>query len=248
LSRIIKAAELQVLIPNESHTIIPAPKSEELSPDVQDGTILDASNLIEDAQVKAREILERAEQEAEALKANTEQELEAIRLRSKEKGYEEGYEEGWTVGQEKAGEKAASFLAILEETVQSAVRVRANSLAQTEEDFLKFSLILAEKIVRNVIEDDLSWLEPIVKEAISRLGSVEQVIVRLNPQDYHIVQSGFEDLKLSSRTEIFFEPDNTLSKGSCIIDSENGAVDARLEKRVGKLGHSLMEVLYDAEI
>lgn len=247
MSRIIKAAELQVLIPNESHTVIPAPKSKKSNPNIEEGTILQAANLIEDAQAKARQILESAVQEAEELRAHTEQELETIRLQSKEMGYEAGYEEGLSAGQEKAAEEAADLLTVLEETIQSAVTMRAKALAQSEEDFLKFSLLLAEKIVRRVIVDDLSWLESIIKEAISRLGSVERIIVHLSPEDYHLVQSHLEELELNSRTEIIFESDRSLSKGGCIIDSDNGAVDARLEKRLGKLGHHLMEVLYDGE-
>lgn len=64
MSRIIKAAELKVLVTTDDQTIIPAIPTDQVDTEsfVKGGTILDAANLLEDAQAKADEILEQAEQ------------------------------------------------------------------------------------------------------------------------------------------------------------------------------------------
>lgn len=249
MSKIIKAAELKVLVANDSQTVIPAmPALEKTAPLSEGknsaGTILEATNLIEDAQRKAEEIIIQAEKEAEALRQQLEEELESIRLKAKESGFSEGFQEGLVEGRTQALENANELISLLENVVEEGVKLRANNLAALEDDFLKLSLLLADKIVRKTIDDDIAWLRPIIKDALTALGQVEEVIVLLSPQDYALLQAYGEDLHISTRTKLVFEQDATLTPGGCLIESESGLIDARLESRLGKLAQQLLEVLY----
>jgi flagellar assembly protein FliH len=246
LSRIIKAAELKVLVTSEEQIVIPAIPSEKEGTEgfAKGATILEATNLIEDAQAKAADILARAEEEAHQRLQQAEAEVETLRLRAKEAGFAEGYEEGLEEGRQKALAKASDLLSLLESTVEEAVRLRAASLRALEDDFLKLSVFLADKVIRKAVEADISWLKPIIKEALEVLGTVDQMVVLLNPVDYALLQNYQQDLSLT-RTKLVFEQDPSITQGGCLIESETGLIDARLERRLGKLAHHLMEVLYD---
>jgi len=247
LSKIIKAADLKVLVTSDDQTIIPVIPTEKGSNEgfTKGATILDAANLLEDAQAKADEILAQAEREAQERLEQAEEEVESIRLRAKEAGFAEGYQEGLEEGRQKALEKAAELLALLQSTVDEAVRLRAANLQALEDDFLKLSVFLADKIIRKEVETDISWLQPILKEALEALGTVERAVVLLNPVDYALLQNHEQDLNLSSRAQLTFEQDPSISQGGCLIESDTGLIDARLERRLGKLAHHLLEVLYD---
>lgn len=246
MSRIIKAAELKVLVTSEEQIVIPAIPSEKEGTEgfAKGATILEATNLIEDAQAKAADILARAEEEAHQRLQQAEAEVETLRLRAKEAGFAEGYEEGLEEGRQKALAKASDLLPLLESTVEEAVRLRAASLRALEDDFLKLSVFLADKVIRKAVEADISWLKPIIKEALEVLGTVDQMVVLLNPVDYALLQNYQQDLSLT-RTKLVFEQDPSITQGGCLIESETGLIDARLERRLGKLAHHLMEVLYD---
>ncbi|NMB00019.1 MAG: hypothetical protein GX971_00645 [Firmicutes bacterium] len=253
MSKIIKAAELKVLVANDTQTVIPAAPLPDLHHSLADdntstGTILDATNLIEDAQRKAGEILAEAEEMARNRMQEVEQELESLRLKAKEsgfsEGYHEGYEEGLARGRDQAREEAVDLLATLEKFVEEAVKVRATNLAALEDDFLKLSLLLADKIVRKTVENDISWLQPIIKDALTSLGQVDEVVVLLSPLDYALLQEHEDDLQIATRTKLTFDQDQTITQGGCLIESESGLIDARLESRLGKLAHHLLEVLY----
>jgi len=246
LSRIIKAAELKVLVTSEEQIVIPAIPSEKEGTEgfAKGATILEATNLIEDAQAKAADILARAEEEAHQRLQQAEAEVETLRLRAKEAGFAEGYEEGLEEGRQKALAKASDLLSLLESTVEEAVRLRAASLRALEDDFLKLGVFLADKVIRKAVEADISWLKPIIKEALEVLGTVDQMVVLLNPVDYALLQNYQQDLSLT-RTKLVFEQDPSITQGGCLIESETGLIDARLERRLGKLAHHLMEVLYD---
>ena len=247
MSRVIKAADLKVLIPNESQTVIPAPPREGEVPQPTKGTVLDGANLLEDAQRKAEEILAQAQEEADVLLHQAETEVETLRLQAKEAGFEEGYREGLVEGHQEALRQAADLISVLEVTVEEAVQVRSNSLGALEDDFLKFSLLLADKIVKRSVSHDISWLAPLISESLEALGQVQEIVVRLNPVDYALIKEEEEHLHLGMRAKLQFESDSSINQGGCLIESENGLIDARLEKRLGKIARHLMEVLYDED-
>lgn len=246
MSRIIKAAELKVLVPNESQTVIPAMPVEGLETPLptKGGTILDAANLLEDAQRKAEEMVAEAEAKGRGLVEQAQAEVEALRLKAKETGFAEGYAEGLAEGRSQALEQAGNLLSLLESIVEEGLAARTNNLQALEDDFLKLSLLLADKLVRRTVERDVSWLEPVVKEAVQALGAAEEIVVVLNPVDYSLLQEQGEDLPLPTRASLRFEQDPAITQGGCLIESENGLIDARLEQRLGKLAQHLLEVLY----
>ena len=140
MSKIIKAADLKVLgITTDDQTVIPViPIETSAAAEMSKGaTILDAANLLEDAQAKAEEILSQTEQRARELLEQAEGEVEAIRQRAKEAGFAKGYEEGLVEGRQKALEKASDLITLLESTVDEAVRLRAANLQALEDDFPK---------------------------------------------------------------------------------------------------------------
>lgn len=247
MSRIIKAADLKVLVVNESQTVIPAiPKSSNSLPSKNSsgGTILDASNLLEDAQRKAAEIVAQASEQAELQRQQLEDELEKVRLQAKESGFAVGYEEGLVEGHNKALQDAGELLGLLKAVVDEGVKLRASNLAALEDDFLKLSLLLADKIVRKTVENDIAWLKPLLRDALVSLGQVDEVVVFLGSIDYSLLQDYGEDLQLETRTKLVFDQDSSITQGGCLIESESGLIDARLESRLGKLAHHLLEVLY----
>ncbi len=245
MSRIIKAADLKVLVADPSDTVIPAQVVENGSRGAHGNTILNGSNVIKDARRQAENIIMQAQEEAERCLHKAEKELEVLRLKTKEEGYAQGYEEGLGDGAQKAREEAEYLLGLLEQTVQEGVRLRVSGLAALEDDVLKLSLLLADKVVRKTVADDISWLEPIIKEALEALGTVDTLTAYVNPMDYSLIKESEDSVQPSKRTKVSFEPDSTVSQGGCLIESENGLIDARLERRLGRIGKRLTEVLYD---
>ena len=92
--------------------------------------------------------------------------------------------------------KAAEFVASLTEIVESAAKQRSAALGRLEEDFLKLSLHIAEKIIKREVESVPRVLLPSIKAGLERLGSCEQVIIRVSPKNYQALKdaSSFADV------------------------------------------------------
>lgn len=110
MSKIIKAAELKVLISEDSEAVIrpvlepSEDRAEEAAFDasLREGTILEAKDIIEQAQAKAEDILNAAEAEVEELWERAKKELEELRVQAQSEGYQAGYETGYEEGQKQA--------------------------------------------------------------------------------------------------------------------------------------------------
>ena len=113
MSRVIKAAELKVLVTDDADTIIPAitvNKEEAL----REGTILDASNLIGDAKRQAEEIVQEAEERASPVAAGGRRNR-SIAPENQGRGLCRGCREGLQTAREK-GLQEAQGLELLQDS------------------------------------------------------------------------------------------------------------------------------------
>lgn len=254
MSKIIKAAQLQILVPS-SQDLIFRPEAEAEQTTVNgseqvEGTILQATQLIEEANERAAEIIEAAQRQAaeiihqaEADKVKIEQELDAVIAQARQEGYAAGYQDGLESGYQEVRVKAAEFVESLTEIVESAAKQRSAALGRLEEDFLKLSLHIAEKIIKREVESVPHVLLPSIKAGLERLGSCEQVIIRVSPKNYQALKdaSSFADV---FNGRILWESDPALRDGDCVLETEYGAIDAGFEQRFAKLSTALQEQIY----
>ncbi len=249
LSKIIKAADLKVILNDAANEIIRShtlQQSCEEDVNGRQGPLAKAAASLEQAAVRAEEIVAAAQQEAASLHKQAEDDLSAQRLQAKRDGWNEGFTEGLEQGRQEAMEQAQTLIQTLETTVQAAVQARSEALKQQEADFLKLALLLAEKIIRRQITENPSWLRPIVDEALERLSTAEHIVIRIHPKDYQPLQEA-ELSWTDYRGTLTWEPDETLKQGTLIFETEFGALDASLEQRLGKLAENLLEVTYHGD-
>lgn len=256
LSRIIKAAQLKVLVPNSDNKVF---RSEDVNRDSQslsqssklEGTILQASELIDNAKKEASSIIADAQkqaadiiEEAELIRTSTEEESKTIKKASKAKGIELGYQEGQKQAYQEVQTKTNDLISTLDSIITETNQKRIQILEQSEEDFLKLSLYIAEMIIKREIENDHLWLQPIIKASLKQLSSVDSVTIRISEHDYDIISSSEISVNEIVKGKINWESDASLNAGDCIIDTEYGAIDAGIDYRLEKIRTALKEKMY----
>jgi flagellar biosynthesis/type III secretory pathway protein FliH len=98
----------------------------------------------------------------------------------------------------------------------------ADRMARALVALLGAELRLAPEHVRAVVERELT-----------RVQAARRVVLRVHPEDLALLDST-ETLRARHelRAPLSFEADETLSRGGCVIDSDLGQLDARLETRL----------------
>lgn len=168
--------------------------------------LMEANALIDAARAKADAI----EQEAQ----------QAYEQRRKE-GYQDGQEEGRLEHAEKLMETVLSSVEFIEGIEATLVSVVNQAVRKVIGD-----LDSDERIVR------------IVRNALVMVRNQQRVIIRLAPADEPAVRTALAAM-LQSRPEsasfLDIMPDVRMERGSCLLESELGVVDASLETQLRAL-------------
>lgn len=127
-------------------------------------------------------------------------------------------------------EKVAGALEIL--------RNQASRLAeQARADALEIGFQVARKILETEVRTSPEPLFALVKTALRRAGGSRRIALRLSPEDAARVQTDegrahLEEVS-AARVEVF--PDPALQPGDCLVETDYGQIDGRLETRLGEL-------------
>jgi type III secretion protein L len=175
-----------------------------------------------EALAEARRIRSEAEAEARALREGAERAARELR----EAAYQEGREAALT--------EFAQLLLDARERRDAAV-------TSAERDLLSLAVKLAEKIIGREVERDPATLADIVASALRHARQNEALTVRLNPADLPAVEAHRARLDPAGRARFLdLVADPRVGPGGCVIESESGTVDARLETQLRVLERALL--------
>ena len=174
------------------------------------------------AEESARSMVKSAGQKAQNLISAAETEAENIR----DHAYRAGREAAET-------ELLENLLAIKDE--------RAQVLSTVEEELLKLAVKLAEKIIGKEIKQDENTRAEIVLNALRQARQQEMLTVRVNANDLPVLEQMREKIERGGRVQyIDFLADQAVVQGGCIIESQSGTIDARLETQLRILENALL--------
>ncbi len=175
-----------------------------------------------EARAEAAQIVRAADAIASETAARAEREANELRRAALEQGREQS---------------AAEFT----ETLANAFSKRDQTLRDIEPEVLKLAVKIAEKIIGRELQTDRKAVADMVATALRNVRQQERLIIRINPGDLATVEEFKTSLNHAGRaTFLDFEPDPKITSGGCIIESEVGTVDARLETQLKILERALL--------
>jgi type III secretion protein L len=171
----------------------------------------EASRILEEAEDFAAEILREAQVDAENLRT---------------RAYREGTENALTE---------------FERHLIESREIRERVWRETEKDLLRLAVRLAEKIIGREIKKDDKTIVDIISTALQNARQQEKLTVRVNPKDLPTVEREAEKFSLGGRVQfIDFVADPRVASSGCLIESEVGTIDARLETQLRVLERALL--------
>ena len=138
-----------------------------------------------------------------------------------------GYQEGLARAQEELAAETEAFREEVQASLQRISEYEKTFAAQHEARILELTLAAASRIVRERIDAGDEQAARAVQEALQALPDSTHVKVRLHPDDVEPVTDRHRADVEAGRVEIL--PDDTLSRGGAILESDFGRVDATLE-------------------
>lgn len=206
----------------------------------------EAETIIADAQKAAAQCLTEAESKAHEL---TQQAYEESHAKGYQEGFEQGYQEGLDQGKQTALADMQQTMQVTLEKAERIIKMAENEAKQmildAERQIVDIALAVASKVLVREIEENPTTILPIVKEALGKVCDQEQIVIRVNPEDYEMVLMAKRDLQLMVGREnaVNVSADNIVPLGGCVIDTSLGTVDARLDTKLELVYKAIQEVL-----
>ena len=184
---------------------------------------------LEEAEQRTRWLLETAEVEAESLIAQAQTRAAQIE--------NEAYEKGLVAARAKVTEEISAAVTDLREklshTLSELEPLYALIATRAERDLVKLALEIARKVVQREVSTDADIVLTLARVALERLHPRAVAKILLHPEDLEFVTARRHELSNTSALE--FAADASVGRGGCIIQSEHGDIDARIEEQIASI-------------
>jgi type III secretion system HrpE/YscL family protein len=167
----------------------------------------------------ANEILAEAREEARRIVEDARRNAQSIFDSASEDGYRAG-----------AGQWS--------EALADAWKSRDRYVAANEAALLKLAVRIAEKLLGEQLRIAPDSIASIVREATASMRRAERLVIQVHPEDATLLNEGIASLRTPVR-EVEVCSNSSLSRGDCIVESDIGVIDARLETQLQNLERAL---------
>lgn len=159
--------------------------------------------------------------------------------------YQKGLEEGKLAGYQQA-EADFTKKSLLLEALQKEIETKRDRVFRESEDqLLQFTLRVIEKILNETPPFLPNLLKKSLENVLELVSSEPVLEIYLNPEDlgeFEETRTEFE-AKLPNLTKLTVKADPRITRGGCLVDTNTGKIDARLETQITKLMTELRKEL-----
>lgn len=153
------------------------------------------------------------------------------------------FEEGRLLGNSEAEKSFAQTTQALALACDEISNLKEKMLERSQPDMLRLVFAIAERVVQANVQIDEEVITRTVRQAINLAVSAEEFHIRINPEDLQVVNDHkpLFIASLSGLSNIEFVPDESLTRGGCILESPLGRVDATMEAQLEAISSCLQE-------
>lgn len=124
-------------------------------------------------------------------------------------------------------------------------RQRRELLAELQPYVTRISVEVAQRIVRRELRTDPGMITRVVGAALEQVAAASRVRVRVHPLDARTLQETLREIVSAPDEAEAIEviPDGSIERGGCVVESDRGIVDARLQTQFEEMQTSLLDAL-----
>ncbi len=170
--------------------------------------------------VDDRNLISRAQEEANTIK---------------ETSAKEGFQHGLT--------QANDQISSLNEAIEAFFNAKEEAMQKASSDIVFIATKVAEKIIKTEIACDDTIVLNIIKEVLNEVGKKEKnITIKVNSFDTEVVKNNLPVL-LNNNDDIQIRvvEDDSIDQGSCIVETNNGLIDARFTTQLEVINKAFKE-------
>ncbi|MBC8079120.1 MAG: flagellar assembly protein FliH [Gorillibacterium sp.] len=212
--------------------------------------------ILLDAEEFAEAHIRQALDEAERIKAETEVEIagwwnkqrqadEEETTHAREHGYQIGYREGIIKADEDVRTEYTAMIAEASTVLEHAYLVKEEIIREAEPFLIEVSTGIAEKVISHQLTIEPDWIIELAREILTRKREKGLVTLCVAPKHFAYFQDARSELQLvvDSQAELQILPDSMVSDHGCVMRTEFGSVDARIDTQLKEIKQALQSLI-----
>jgi flagellar assembly protein FliH len=151
-----------------------------------------------------------------------------------ENAYQRGFQDGQKIGYESGAEKAKPVVESMRHALDRLENARKDMHLRLEKEVVALALAIAKKVICHEVTINKEVVVCVAREALQQVENPEEVRVKMSPGDLKYLQDMKEQLlDLTQNIEnIRFEAEASIPSGGCIVETNFGRIDARIERQL----------------
>ncbi len=193
-----------------------------------------------EAESKAQEIIQQAQVEASQIREKAESEKEEIKKAAYDEGFKNGQETGFDTGKEEVTRLIDRSHKILE----GVMNRREEILQETEQQIVELVLLMSRKVVKIMSDNQKQVVMANVLQALKKVKGRGDVTIHVNFEDAKLTTDHISDFikQVENIKGITVIEDSSVDKGGCIVETDFGAIDARISSQLTELENKILEI------
>lgn len=208
----------------------------------------------EDIQRRCDDYVEQVRNQTRQMLVEADAEAEAIRRRAHEEGRQAGHREGSKqakeeiqnrareLAEEMATESLKTTLPAMQAAAEALSQERDRWLAEWEAGAIRLSVAIAEKLLRRELSLKPEINTELLIDVLELATGNPQIELLMHPDDVKLLGEQPEQVirSMASCGEARLVPDESITRGGCVIKTQQGQIDARLETQVERITDELL--------
>lgn len=200
---------------------------------------------------------EQAREEAKTVIGEALEQARYIEQEARTQGYAIGYNEGFQQGEQDArnqthqlaAQQRANLRADVEMFLSQVEEERQRAWAEMEPQVIEMVFELARMVIKQEVEVSRTIALAVIRNALRRVSDLGTIRLRVSPEDLDKVRSSREEILaiMDGVRHIEIIEDRRVGKGGCIVETDSGSMDARIETQLQMIGDTLSRAVLERE-
>lgn len=158
---------------------------------------------------------------------------------------EEVYQKGFKEGQRETEQKLQTTIQAFSKAVEDISRLRESIYKQSKQDMISMVMSVVSQVIQVEVVEKEEIIEKVIQKALESAIQSEEYHIKVNPEDYELVdeKKPLFVARLRGLGSIVFEPDSSITRGGCKVESDQGEVDATIETQLEEINRNFVDLM-----
>lgn len=192
------------------------------------------------------ELQEKGKEEADRYIKEAKKRASDIEREAYKKAFAQGERAGIEIGKKKAESEINRFY----KTVEELSGFRERIYEGCENELVKLALVISRSIIHQELTLNKEVILSIVKAILKNAIGAGEIKIRVSPLDIEFIRQSRPQIlnSIDGLKNIILEEDRSIIRGGCIVETDFGDIDARIEKQIEELDRALRSSMRDMNV